>query len=180
MYFIIKSVRDSGSLWRACHLQSGQSRLHIPTAHDGQSLVLPGHLLKCSSPCAIKKTPPFKINHVLKTWLRVFIILVSCTAYVKYQLQILKLCFYLTLIIEPSTDVKSLVSILTRMCQDSAFLLTASFPLLVHGTASLCSSQPCQKNTAVKPLKWELSNTSAAPDNRQVSASSSWHARPGC
>lgn len=31
----------------------------------------------------------------------------SCTAYVKYRLQILKLCFYLTLIIEPSTDVKS-------------------------------------------------------------------------
>lgn len=60
MYFIIKSVRDSGSLWRACHLQSGQSSLHIPTARDGQSLVLPRHLLKCSSPRAIKKTPSFK------------------------------------------------------------------------------------------------------------------------
>lgn len=105
MYFIIKSVRDSGSLWGACHLQSVQSSLHIPTALDGQSLVLRGHLLKCSLPCAIKKL--HHLNPVLKTWLRVFIILMSCTAYAKYQLQILKLCFYLTLIIEPSTDAKS-------------------------------------------------------------------------
>lgn len=42
-------------------------------------------------------------------WLRVFIKLMSCTAYVKYQLQILKLCFYLTLIIKPSADVKSCI-----------------------------------------------------------------------
>lgn len=39
----------------------------------------------------------------MKMWL----MLMSCTAYVKYQLQILKLCFYLTLIIKLSTDVKS-------------------------------------------------------------------------
>lgn len=42
----------------------------------------------------------------MKMQLRVFIVLMSCTAYVKYQLQTLKLFFYLTLIIKPSTDVK--------------------------------------------------------------------------
>lgn len=45
----------------------------------------------------------------MKKQLKVFIMLMSCTAYVKYQLQILKLCFYLTLIIKPSTDVKSCI-----------------------------------------------------------------------
>ena len=41
--------------------------------------------------------------------LRVFIVLMSCIAYVKDQLQILKLCFYLTSIVKPSTDVKSCI-----------------------------------------------------------------------
>lgn len=45
----------------------------------------------------------------MKARLKVFIMLMSCTPYVKYQLQILKLCFYLTVIIKPSTDVKNYI-----------------------------------------------------------------------
>lgn len=60
-------------------------------------------------------------------------------------------------------------------CQDLGFLLTTTFPPLVHGTAAFSSFKPRRKNTAVKPPKWELSNVSATWDNRQVRVNSSAH-----
>lgn len=78
-------------------------------------------------------------------------------------MQILKLCFYLTLIIKLSTEGKSCIS-----CNVDVSGLTSTVPLLIHSMATLSSFKPRCKNTAMKLLKQGLSRMSSRMSLKNV------------